>query len=96
MSKTATFIKRLKGWAGDAHLYKLSEPMPYSGLGDEIDPTTDHVIVSAVVAMFSGPETYIFPSHPNGTPICYTEQHGSFRGGLDHTKALANAGYEIA
>lgn len=85
MTKTATKIKNLNGWEGDARLYRLSEPLD----GHE------YVIVSAVVAMFSGPETYIFPADPEGEVTGWGELEGSFRGGLDHVEALEGAGYVV-
>ncbi len=83
--KTATRIGiRLYGWKGDARLYKLSPPLK----------GYDFVVVSATTVPNQGPETYIFPSEPDGQPAHWTELPGSFRGGLDHDKALRDAGYE--
>ena len=93
--KTATFIKKLKGWRGDARLYKLSEPMEYGMIGKDGDYKTEWVIVSAVIVPFSGAETYIFPSDEDGNAINYLEINGSYRGGLSHETALQNAGYII-
>lgn len=92
--KTATFIKQLERWRGDARLYKLSEPMAY-GWGDEEAEETEYVIVSAVIAPFSGPETFIFPAREDGSAIDYLELDGSFQGALDHARALRNVGYTI-
>lgn len=55
----------------------------------------EYVVVSAVVAMFSGPETYIFPADKNGKITSFGELEGSYRGGMSHESALGNAGYEI-
>ena len=91
--KTAKLVKDLsEDFRGEAKLYELSEPMTY---GWDEDKTTAHVIVSAVVAMFSGPETYIFPASPDGEIIEYGEMAGSYRGGLCHEKALQNAGFAL-
>ena len=89
--KTATFVKQLEGWQGDARLYHLSEPM----VAEEA-PTkeTSYVIVSAVDA-YSGPETYIFPATAVGECLGFGELDGSFQGELSHEKALLNAGYKI-
>lgn len=54
-----------------------------------------HVVVSSVIAPYTGPETYIFPSNAAGDVISYSELDGSYRGGLDHKQALENAGYEV-
>lgn len=91
MSKTATFIKKLKGFTGDARLYRVDPPMK-----DEDNNDTDHVVVSATVAPFSGPETYIFASGGNGEIASWLELEGSFQGALDHEGALAGAGYKLA
>lgn len=84
---TAVKVKDLTGYTGYAALYKVDPPMA----------GTDHVIVSATVAMFSGPETYIFPAEnaESERPSDWGELDGSYRGGLDHAEALAGAGYEL-
>ena len=81
----ATFIKELEGFNGEAKMYRLDPQLE----GHEL------VAVSAVIAMFSGPETYIFPCDENGVVTDWGELNGSFRGALDHEQALTNAGYEI-
>jgi hypothetical protein len=94
----ATFIRNLDGWRGDARLYKLLEPIEYDKPYGENDPPakkTSYVIVSAVVVMFSGSETYIFPADENGESLDMGELGGSYRGGLSHKLALSNAGYEV-
>lgn len=85
----ATLIKNLAGWTGDARLYKVDPPMTYD------DKKTNYVVVSATTAVFSGPETYIFPANQHGEILNWLELPGSFRGGLDHTSALEGAGYSI-
>ena len=92
--KTATFIKQLDGFNGDARLFKLNPPINES-YWDEVPKSHEYVIVSAVRAMFSGPETYIFPANENGEVTSFGELPGSFRGGLDHEEALNNAGYDV-
>ena len=81
----AMFVKDLSGYTGEAKLYQLEPPLD----GNE------YVVVSATYAMFSGPETYIFPATPDGTVTGWGELDGSFRGELDHKLALKNAGYEV-
>jgi hypothetical protein len=88
-SETAKKIKSLDGWKGDAALYELSKPVRSRGR------SYTHVIVSAVVAPFTGPETYIFPATPDGEVANYGELPGSGRGFLDHAKALRDAGYTL-
>jgi hypothetical protein len=95
--KTATFIRRLEGFQGDARLYRVDPPVERIdwSSGEEKQTLHDYVVVSAVVAMFSGPETYIFPASADGEVVDWLELNGSFRGGLDHGSALGQAGYAI-
>lgn len=87
---TACLVKKLNGFTGDARLYKLSEPV-----WDEDDKkTTEYVVVSAASVM-GAPETYIFPADENGKVIAWGELPGSFKGGLDHAKALRGAGWNV-
>ena len=85
----ATHIKTLSGWTGDASLYRLNPPIQNK------ETTHEFVVVSAAVAFFSGPETYIFPANESGEPKSFSALPGSFKGGLSHTQALENAGYSI-
>lgn len=95
MSKHAEYLKSLEDWAGDARVYKLSEP--HGGY--------DYVVVSAVVVdpfqLFkeAGPETYIFGSDSEGTVARYLELEGSFiprrpgpREGLEQRWVLRETG----
>ena len=96
MAKEAIFIRKIIGWRGDARLYKLSEPTEYNKPWDDDAPpakTTDYIIVSAAHTVDHGPETYIFPALEDGDVLDWGELDGSFRGGLDHKKALKAAGY---
>lgn len=96
---TATLVKRLTGWRGDAALYRLDPPLA-TNVWDwrkRADGTRllTHVIVSATIVPYGGPETYIFPASAEGEVTDWGELEGSYRGGLDHAEALAGAGYEI-
>jgi len=92
--KTARFIKKLEGWRGRAKLYELSEPVEY---GWTEKGETKFVAVSAIsFAPDTGlPETYIFPCDKDGNVLDWLELEGSFRGGMDHEKALNNAGFTV-
>lgn len=85
---TATYIRQVEGFQGDARLYEISE---------EISEGVNHVIVSAITSAFdtAGPETYIFPSDGDGNVLDWGELNGSFRGGTDHAKAIRDAGWEL-
>ena len=94
MSKenTATMIKKLSGFRGDARLYRLSVPLVDEYSDD--DASYEYVVVSATVA-YSGAETYIFGANESGDIEDWQELPGSFRGSLDHAEALRRAGYII-
>jgi len=95
-TKTATLISSVNPEAmGDQKLYRLDPPLSAYSWGDEEASAYGYVVVSAVSAMFSGPETYIFGSDANGEITNWSELDGSFKGALDHEQALRNAGYEI-
>lgn len=81
----ATFIEKLSGFKGDARLYRLDP-----ALGGY-----EYVVVSAVVSLYSGPETYIFGANAAGKVLDWEDLPGSFRGSLDHVQALECAGYEV-
>lgn len=87
---TAVFIKRLKGWLGDARLYRLSEPVDPRG-----EPT-QFVVVSAVTADITGDEVLIFPADKAGRVDDYREMTGSQRGTLEHADAIRDAGWTLA
>src|SRR5687767_5916908 len=97
MGKTATELRRLGGFQGDARLYELSEPVEYDYDYDteKYKSSTRYVVVSAADAMFSGPETYIFPGDEQGQIVDWGELDGSFKGDLDHERALAEAGFAV-
>lgn len=96
-SATATRIPFTKDpdVPADQQLYRLSTPMKYGGYNGEFYET-EYVIVSAVVAMDTQrPETFIFPATETGRILSYLDLPGSFRGELNHRKALENAGYVV-
>ena len=84
----ATLIKdNLPDFQGHAALYRVNPPHE----GNEF------VIASAVNAIYTGPETYLFPADADGRVIgWWNELEGSYRGGLSHAIALGRAGYSIA
>lgn len=96
-SKTAAFVRRLSRGAGEMRLYRLSVPLPSNRGVDADAPHAhyEHVVVSATVVPYSGPETYIFGADSAGKIIDWAELSGSYRGGLDHAEALRGAGYEV-
>lgn len=79
----ATFVKDLDNFIGTAKLWVLSEP-----IADDEDET-EYVATSAVDALYTGPETYIFPCDEQGNVLSWSELPGSFRGSLDHDQAIS-------
>lgn len=75
-------------WQGEVYLWELSEEIEY-----EQGKFTDWVVTSAANIMFYGPETYIFPCNEDAEVLCWSELEGSYKGGLDHYKAIRNAGW---
>ncbi len=94
---TATFVRDDNGFRGTAKLWHLSSPVHFDHEYEEgeFKPTraTEYVITSAVHAMCSGPETYIFPADRDGEVLSWGELDGSFRGDLDHNRAIEGMGY---
>ena len=109
--KTATRIKALSGWNGNAILYKLSEPLSGYNWDDDAPKAQgfDYVVVSAINNMF-GRETYIFGVNGSEEAILksiketgdvdamvnLSELPGSYKNGMDHEKALSGAGYTMS
>lgn len=97
----ATFIESLSGFRGNVKLYRVQPSVTYpavnpdSGEWDYEGGDTEYVAVSAVNVEYSGPETYIFPADEQGEILSWGELAGSYRGGLDHAKALRRAGYTV-
>ncbi len=98
----ATMVRKLDGFRGDARLYKLDPPIEFERYEandqdeySEVKHASEFVIVSALIAPYSGAETYIFPGDASGEIVDWGELSGSFRGALDHEQALNRAGYQI-
>ena len=85
--KSAIAIKNVKETQGKACLYELSEPLR----------GYEYVIVSAVKSRLTDidGETLIFGSDETGKIKSFLELPGSYNGGMDHQKALNDAGYDI-
>lgn len=101
---TATILYEFDSGRGQVAVARLDPPLR----SDEWDDTArlhPYVAVSAVVAPFTGPETYIFPARADAVArrskvidklvTDSGELDGSFRGGLDPDEALRRAGYEV-
>jgi hypothetical protein len=86
--KTAHLVKDLGRSASGARqkLYRLS---------DQDLSETGYVVVSAVVAPITGPETYVFSANETGEILDFSELEGSIRGVMDHEASLSAAGYTL-
>jgi hypothetical protein len=97
--RTATKIKEIQGWRGKAAKYRLSPPFAHRmEYDDDVKIFVEYVIVSASVATYSGPETFVFAAvEESDEPTSWGEMDGSFRGELNHARALRGLGegYEI-
>lgn len=92
--KRAMFVKRIDIGAGDALLYKLSDPVEFMQGGQPIKTAT--VVVSAVTSPIGNQKfAQIFPSNENGEILSWEAMPGSQKGTLDHEAALESAGYEV-
>ena len=75
--------------------YRVNPPLPYTCTLSDAKLTTEYLAVSAADVTGSGPETYIFPADEDGEVLDWLELEGSYKGGLDHERALRGAGYVI-
>jgi len=89
----------LPEFTGSANLYELDE---YVKFNDELDEENggfffNHIVVSGVETPGSMPnmparditaETYIFPASEEGSILNWMELPGSFKGEINHEKAL--------
>lgn len=84
--KTATLVRQLDDFNGDAALYRMTPP--HEG--------HEYVIASAVVLTYeAGCETYLFASSESGEIADWLELDGSLKNTLSHDDALNAAGYEV-
>lgn len=83
--RRARFVRELPGFSGSASLYHMDPP--HDG--------HDHVVVSAAVIHFVGPETAVIPAREDGSVIDATRLLGSSVGTLAHADALSVAGYRM-
>lgn len=99
---TATFIKDLEPRKrGTAKLYRVSPPLTQQCYCcDQVEAEYDYVIASALISpgaeLGDRQEVLIFGADADGQMLSSGELDGSYRGGIDHEKALKNAGYEVA
>ena len=95
MTKIATYVGPGHSDRADQRIYRLDPPISWIDLFADRTRTSEYVVVSAVDHSFAT-ETYIFPSDKEGTITNWGELDGSFKGGVDHERALRRAGYEVA
>jgi hypothetical protein len=106
--KTAKFIKNIDSWHGDARLYRLSEAIRFE-TGDytqyvivsAVDLRTHFMDEGGrLPELFAHPveplETFIFPADKDGCVLDWGELEGSYRGDLNHERALNGLGFELS
>lgn len=76
-------------WHGDAKFYRLDPP------AEDYEGTPHSYVWVSGVEVLGKAETYIFPAGEDGKVLSYSEMPGSFRGAIDHGRALFNAGYRV-
>jgi len=81
---TATELRRLTGYNGDARLYRMTPP--HKG---------HRYVIASAAAAYGNHETYLFPADASGEVTDWTELPGSLKGQLDHAAALEAAGYQV-
>ena len=98
-NKCAVYLRDVDEYQGVAKLYRVYPGVQYEkydySTSTEVPRSTTFIVISAAVVPLSGPETYIFPSDDEGRVIDWYELPGSFRGELDHNKALELGGYVL-
>jgi hypothetical protein len=84
--KAYLIIDNLRGFTGYAALYRLDPPY-----------LCNKYVVASAVEVLNVPETYLFVSDKNGKVRDFAELEGSFKGELNHQRALAGCGcgYDI-
>ena len=97
---TAELLKDVSSdFKGEAKLYKLSEPVKYTGgYGDERKKRqTKFVVVSSISAApdHGGSETFIFPADATGKVQDWGELTGSDRGNVTHKHVLSSLGFNL-
>lgn len=95
---TATFVRLLPNWRGDARLYRLSRPVTFAGSASRGE--TNYVAVSAVdlpsiIHLDAECETYIFPADADGEVLSWSELPGSTKGTIFHEVAIEEAGWVL-
>lgn len=95
MTKTATYVRHLSDFNGEAVLYRVSPPLAYDW--EERGRDFEFVVSSAIFAAFDTgrPETFLFPADENGEILDWMELPGSTGGVADPTVPLTRLGYTI-
>ena len=94
-TKKAFFIREVEGWRGRVNLYRLDPPLVREPQyeDDEYSGTFEYVLVSAVIAPFSGAETLVFPATEDGEAVHMLDIAG-LGGTLSHSEVIKDMGYE--
>lgn len=85
--------RNLQNYNGDVWHVRLDRELEVLNRAGNLVATTRWFVVSGIVAPWfdifgGGPETYIFASDEDGNVVAWGELSGSFRGAIDHERAL--------
>lgn len=77
-------------WSGEAIRWRVDPPVKFTKIDDGKTSLceTPYVITSCVYALFSGIETYAFPTDEDGNVLSWSELPGSKRGTDDHEAVM--------
>ncbi len=98
----AIFIKHMDSWRGEAKLYRLVPPPFHCGRRGRFYVVVSAADLNKIFEEEGFPEhlwnpmmveTYIFRTTRLGKVLRWEELPGSFKGGMDHRKALMRMGY---
>lgn len=100
--KKAIYLGVPEGWKSDAKLYRLTDPDGWAGRRNRLYVVVSgadlHTTTGLPMEYFKDEwmpryETYIFRSTRKGRCLDWIEMAGSFRGAIDHERALNGLGY---
>lgn len=96
-TKSATLVKKLEQYHGDARLYRLAPSLEYSTMTDDeglpVLQLTEYLVVSSLEDITV--ETLIFAAEADGDITDWTDLDGSVRGETTHARVLSSLGYNL-
>jgi hypothetical protein len=93
--KTATFVRTLRGFRGNAELFRLEPPLEGSRWPGETGTGRYAFVVASAARVFGAPETYMFGADEDGRILDWGELPPSQKGTLDIDAVWRDAGYAV-